>query len=102
MINRVVQMSKKIHTYTLEFKQSTADLALNSDKPISHTAKELGIASSTLCKWVKKHASKDKLHAKKLSPELDELNSLRKELAQVKQERDILKKAMAYFSRDSL
>ena len=95
-------MSKKVHNYTLEFKQSTADLAVASDKPLSQVAKEFGIAASTLSEWVKKHASKDRSKIKKISSEAEELNALRKELRQVKEERDILKKAMAYFSRDSL
>lgn len=95
-------MGKKVHSYTLEFKQSTANLAVASDKPISQTAKEFGIAASTLCEWVKKYASKNKAKIKNISLEAEEVISLRKELKRVKEERDILKKAMAYFSRDSL
>ena len=95
-------MSNKVQKYTLEFKQSTAELAVCSDKSYTQTAKDLGIAVSTLSKWIKKYAPKDRLKVKNISSEAEELKFLRKELAQVKQERDILKKAMAYFSRDSL
>lgn len=96
-------MGKKVQNYTLEFKQSTANLAVSSDKPISQTAKEFGIAASTLSEWVKRYATTDEKHTNQnISPEAKELIALRKELKNIKEERDILKKAMAYFSRDTL
>ena len=87
--------------YTLEFKQSSAKLAVESEQPISQTAKDLGINETTLYGWVSKfepgrnkktEAVKDESH--------QELLRLRKEVARLKQERDILKKAAAYFASE--
>ncbi len=68
------------------------------------TAKVLGIPKQTLENWVRL-AAKGKLTAagaKPVSAEQMELARLRAELARVKMERDILKKATAYFARESV
>ncbi len=44
--------------YTLEFKQSSAKLAVESDQPIAQTAKDLGIKETTLYGWVAKYTPK--------------------------------------------
>ncbi len=67
------------------------------------TAKVLGIPKQTLENWVRQ-AAKGKLTgagSKPVSAEQMELARLRAELARVKMERDILKKATAYFARES-
>lgn len=84
--------------YTLEFKQSSAKLAAESDQPIAQIAKELGIKKTTLYGWVVKYAQQPK---QKIKDEVQqELQQLRKENNRLKQERDILKKAMAYFAAE--
>ena len=49
---------RKIKNYTLEFKQASAKLAAESEQPVSHTAKGLGISSPTLHGWVNKYHPK--------------------------------------------
>jgi transposase len=95
-------MTKKAKkNYTLEFKQSSAKLAAESDQPIAQTAKDLGINETTLYGWVAKYASKPKQKTIVKSEAEQELQRLRKENARLKQERDILKKAMAYFAAET-
>lgn len=92
--------SRKLPSYSLEFKQSSAKLAAESDQPIAQTAKELGINPNTLYCWVGKYAKKS---PKKSGPDDElqqELRRLQKENARLKQERDILKKASAYFASE--
>lgn len=92
---------KKLNTYTSEFKESAVKLALDSDESIPQTAKKLGINSNTLYTWVH-NASKSKDNnsmAKKESSE-DEIKSLKKQVLRLTQERDILKKAAAYFAQE--
>ena len=93
-------MSKrKTKSYTLEFKQSSAKLAAESDQPISATALELGVHETTLYGWVKRYAPNVvKPHTSDDTEE--ELKRIKKELVRVKQERDILKKAAAYFANE--
>lgn len=93
---------RKVQNYTSEFKRSSAKLAATAEQPISHTAKELGVNSTTLHGWVQKYHPQG---SNKLGPSPEavtaELASLRKENARLKQERDILKKAAAYFAQEA-
>ena len=87
-------------SYTLEFKQSSAKLAAESDQSIAQTAKDLGVNETTLYGWVTKYALKPKQRTAVKSETEQELQQLRKENAKLKQERDILKKAAAYFASE--
>ena len=86
--------------YDEEYKRSCAKLAFDTDQPISKTAKELGVNPSTLYVWVNKYFPKDSSAdvTSNLSME-DEIQRLRKELHRVIHEREILKKATAYFAK---
>jgi transposase len=87
--------------YTQEFKQEAVNL-VKSGKRAAAAARELGIADQTLHAWLKADAE-GKLQGagKVVSAEQMELTRLRSELARVKMERDILKKATAFFARES-
>ena len=89
--------------YTEEFKESAVDLALSDERSIGEVSESLGISYKTLHNWVvkrkaleqpKQHSSDEGLEA--------ELKRLRKENKTLKQERDILKKATAYFAKDAM
>ncbi|MEU5426118.1 transposase, partial [Streptomyces olivoreticuli] len=41
--------------YTPEFREEASRLALSANKPISHTAREIGVNSETLRTWVRRH-----------------------------------------------
>lgn len=87
--------------YTLEYKLEAVRL-VQGGQGCSVTAKVLGIPKQTLDNWVRQ-AAKGKLSgagAELVSAEQMELARLRAELARVKMERDILKKATAYFARE--
>ena len=90
-------------SYTLEYKLEAVRL-VQSGRSCAETAKVLGMPSQTLENWVRQ-AAKGQLAgagAKPVSAEQMELTRLRAELARVKMERDILKKATAYFARESV
>jgi len=92
--------------YTLEFRQEAVKLVVEEKVSCREAAQRLSLAPSTLAYWVKAHKS-GKLgeigKAQKLLTEVEmELTRTKKELAEVKMERDILKKAAAYFARESL
>ena len=93
---------RNVTNYSLEFKQSSARLASESEKSIPEIAMELGVNKTTLHGWVKKYnPSKDKSSiAEELSLK-QELANLKKENTRLKQERDILKKAAAYFASET-
>lgn len=92
--------SKKLNTYTSEFKESAVKLALESDQPITQTARDLGVNPNTIHTWISKY-SKPKVVAGRTDEHIyDEVKRLKKELARVTQERDLLKKATAYFAKE--
>ena len=92
----------KSKNYSVDFKQSSAKLAAESEQPIAQTARELGVNINTLHGWIDKYAPKAK-QAEKISSSLeDEVKRLRKENARLKMERDILKKATAFFASDTV
>ncbi len=89
---------------TEEFKQEAVRLATTSAQPIAKTARDLGIKEGTLYNWV----SLAKNSAPSISNDqgnqvnlIEELNRLRKENARLKEEREILKKAAAFFAKES-
>ena len=93
---------KQEKPYPSEFKKSAVKLALESDNSIAQVAKELGINVNTMHTWIRQY-SKPKtkeIGARKMIHPFDEIKRLKKELAQATQERDILKKAAAYFARE--
>jgi transposase len=98
-------MMKKIpnQEYTTEFKE-LAVKRVKDGLSIGAVAKELGMVEQTLRNWVKAAAA-GKLTgagAKVVTPEQMELSRLRAENVRLKRECEILKKATAYFARDTL
>jgi transposase len=93
-------MSKRTKKrYAQEFRESSAQLAIDSDQPVSQIAQNLGISNVTLASWIAKYQKKNTSADSGKSVE-EELRELRKENARLKQERDILKKAAAYFASE--
>ena len=96
-------MSKRTtKSYSIEFKQSSAKLAADSEQSVSQTAKDLGVHETTLYDWVKQYHPKKALTSKTVVDVNEELKRLKKENSLLKLERDILKKATAYFAKDIL
>ena len=90
--------------YTREFKREAARLAEESDRPVDELARELGNHPNTLYKWHRAYLedSEDAFPGPgKLAPADEEIRRLRRELARVKEERDILKKATHFFAKES-
>ena len=86
--------------YTSEFKESTVKLALESDQPIAQTARDLGVNPNTIHTWITKYSKPKTTVERTDDPIYDENKRLKKELARMTQERDLLKKATAYFAKE--
>jgi transposase len=93
--------SKQAKSYTAEFKDSAVKLAVESKRPLTHTARELGVNKDTLYGWVRQCHGKLEPGAASVNAEhpSEELKRLRREVSILKEERDILKKAAAYFAK---
>jgi transposase-like protein len=95
-------MARQKRVFTPQYRAEAVQLVLAADKPIAEIARDLGIGESTLGNWVKKAREGGTVAEKELDiNERAELKRLREELRVVKMERDFLKKAAAFFARES-
>ena len=93
-------MKKTRKTYSLEFKLRAVSLSEERGS-VLHVAQDLGIGKESLQQWKKLYREGKLIQQKQSSSDVtrDELVRLRKELEEVKLERDILKKAVSIFSK---
>ncbi len=92
----------KTPPYPEQFRRDAVALVRCSEKPIPVLADELGVSPQSLRNWVKQAAldageRRDGL----TSEEREELRRLRRDVRRLEQEREILKKAAAFFARES-
>ena len=85
--------------FTPEFKARTVELIRSSGKPVAQVCRELDLTETAVRRWIEQ-ARVDAGDAEGLtSKEREELTRLRKENRVLAQERDILRKATAFFAR---
>jgi len=87
--------------YPEQFRKDAVALATSSDRPLRQVARELGVNHETLRNWVR---IADQAHAGPVDPaaavDQEELRALRKRVAELELEKDILRKAAAYFAQE--
>ena len=96
-------MQKEPKTYTKEFRIEAVRLLESSQKSQAQIARDLGVADSTLSQWRKDLAAHghDAFPGSGHQPPLEEENRhLKREVEVLRQEREILKKAIGIFSRN--
>ena len=97
-----MEAEKKRKSYTRQFKQDAVNLVIGGGRKVSEVARDLGIEENTLHRW-KRELSADGVGAfpgKGHTNSLEEENRrLRRELEQAIEDREILKKALAFFSK---
>lgn len=97
-------MTKKRRTFTEQFKSDAVKLITEQGYKASEAARNLGIDVSVLRRWKQSleahgnHAFPGKGH---MTPEKEELLRLRKEVKRLEMEKEILKKAAAFFASES-
>jgi transposase len=90
--------------FSREFKVEAVRLVRERGVSAAHAARDLGVHENVLRKWVKElaAASADAFPGHgQMKPEQLEIDRLRREVAKLKAERDILKKAAAFFAREA-
>ncbi len=88
--------------YTLEFKEEAVSLIVDGGLTVAEVGRRLSVSQQTLRNWVKKHRTTGlKTPGSHNLSELEaEVSRLRKELAEARLEKEILKKAMAYLAKE--
>jgi transposase-like protein len=88
-------------SYTSEFRESAVKMVLEQKRQVNETARSLGVLPTTLRYWIKTHRqetrSAESVEEKGLRKRLRELEA---ENAKLRMEREILKKAAAYFAKE--
>ena len=87
-------------TYTEEFRREAVELFLSGDRPQSKVAESLDIHDGSLSTWGKEHERNNTPGALS-DDERAELKRLCKENAELKQDREILKRAAVYFAKET-
>ena len=91
--------------FSRDFKLEAVKLVKERGVSIAQASRDLGVHENVLRKWVRDVAA-DPVHAfpgqGQMKPEQAEIERLKKEVAKLKMERDILKKAAAFFAKESM
>jgi transposase len=97
-------LKKKYRKYSREFKMEAVRLCEEDERPVAEVARQLGIHPNNLYKW-RAQFGKDGEEAfpgkGKLNSSDEELRRLRRENMRLREERDILKKAVIFFGNES-
>ncbi len=91
----------KTPPYSKEFKREAVRLLRSSDRSVAQLAKELGVSEGSLRNWASQLDVDEGKTAGLSSDERDELRRLRREVKVLAEEREILKKAAAFFASES-
>jgi transposase len=95
-------MGRSQPPYPPEFRREAMRLVRTSDKPRTAIARELGISTETLRQWVKQDDIDAGVRHDGLSTEeTEEVRRLRREIKTLREEREILLKAAAFFARET-
>jgi transposase len=91
--------------YPEEFRREAVQLALSSGESRAAVARRLGVNETTLRNWVAAQLAEEARQADPLAvtqSEFEELRRLRREVAELRTEREILRKAAAYFAQETI
>jgi transposase len=90
---------RKHRRFSPEFKAEAVRLVTTTEEPVATIAKELGVTPQSLRQWVE--GARPRPRVPLTEDERTELARLRRDIRRVEMERDILKKATAFFARQS-
>lgn len=85
--------------FTEEFKTDAIKQITERGYSVGEVSQRLGVSTHSLYAWIKRYSVSPDVTAK--DDQSSEIRRLKQELARVTEERDILKKATAYFARDA-
>ena len=96
-------MTKRRKTYTREFKLEVVHLANSTDKPIAHLERDLGLSVGTIHHW-RRQVFVDGEEAfpgsGRMTGQAELIRRLKREIKVLREERDILERAIVVFSQD--
>jgi transposase len=88
-------------SFTPEFKAEVVELCRAGDRSIGQVARDLDLTETSVRKWIAQADIDTGLRDGLTSAERDEISRLRKEVRVLREDRDILKRAMAFFAKET-
>ena len=101
MENQEKSAKRPRRKFSDEFKRDAVEIVNSSGKSIAQVARELGIYDSTLGSWVKQDEINRGVRDGVTTAEREEVTELRRENARLRMERELLKRAVAFWVRES-
>jgi transposase len=96
-------MSRNYRKFDEDFKQGAVQLVTQTGKPIAQVARELGVNEGTLGNWcAKQRRAGENSQAELSESERAELERLRKELVELRMQRDVLKRSVALWVDEAM
>ncbi|MBP7930855.1 MAG: transposase [Acidimicrobiia bacterium] len=101
VMNEEAKSRSTRRSFTLEFKRDVVAMVIDQHRTIADVARSLGIGESNLGNWVKQARIDRGDRAGMTSEERSELVRLRRENARLRMERELLKRATAFWVKES-
>ena len=88
--------------YPKEFRDDVVAVARRGEAPLCQIAKDFGISDGTLSNWMKRADVEDGIRPGTTQSESEEMRAQRKRIRTLEQENEILRRAAAFFARETL
>ncbi|MEI2826356.1 MAG: transposase [Dermatophilaceae bacterium] len=94
-------MSEKRMRYDREFREGAVRIVEETKKPIAQVARDLGVNEGTLGNWVQRARAERQGRGELSEADFDELKRLRAEVAELRMERDVLKRSVVLWVKEA-
>ena len=96
-----IEMPEKRKKYDREFREGAVRIVEETNKPITQVARDLGVYEGTLGDWVQRARSASEGHGELSKDDYEELKRLRAEVAELRMERDVLKRSVVLWVKEA-
>ena len=96
-----IEMPEKRKKYDREFREGAVRIVEETNKPIAQVARDLGVNEGTLGNWVQRARGAREGHGELSKDDYEELKRLRAEVAELRMERDVLKRSVVLWVKEA-
>ena len=96
-----IEMPEKRKKYDREFREVAVRIVEETNKPIAQVARDLGVNEGTLGNWVQRARAAREGHGELSKDDYEELKRLRAEVAELRMERDVLKRSVVLWVKEA-
>ena len=96
-----IEMPEKRKKYDREFREGAVRIVDETNKPITQVARDLGVNEGTLGNWVQRARAAREGHGELSKDDYEELKRLRAEVAELRMERDVLKRSVVLWVKEA-